>query len=95
MQIKTCVQAVRVLENIVDTLGVKATGTPLEPVYDIALLKQRFSKVRIILPGDIGDQCHFAFSSIEVEVMRGVLESRRKPVSGLESGLFEVASLAR
>jgi hypothetical protein len=50
----------RVLVNMIDTLGVEATGAALNAVDNVTLLKQKLGQVRAILASDTGDKSYFA-----------------------------------
>jgi hypothetical protein len=50
---------VRVLIEMIDARGIKKRGTPLDAVHFIALRKQKFGKIRAILPSDTGNKRPF------------------------------------
>ncbi len=59
VQLEACVVHVRVLVDVVHALRVEERGPALDAVHRVALLQQKLSQVRSVLPGDAGDQCNF------------------------------------
>jgi hypothetical protein len=59
VQLQVRVFDVRVLVDVVNALGVEAAGAAFDAVNDVAFFKQKFRKVRAVLAGDAGYQCHF------------------------------------
>ena len=60
VQLEVGVLNVRVLVDVVDTLGVEQRRTTLDAMNDVALLEQKFGKVRTVLAGDARDKGYFA-----------------------------------
>ena len=54
-----------VLVEMIDAIGVEATGAALDAVHDIALLQQQLSQIRTILASDACDQGSLAHKSIK------------------------------
>ena len=59
VQVKTDVPFVRVLVQMVDTVGIERRRTPFDPVNGISLAEQQFSQKGSVLPGHAGNQCNF------------------------------------
>ena len=55
MKNKVTVLRVRVLVDVVDTLGVKGGGAAFYAMDLIAFFEEEFGKVRAVLAGDAGD----------------------------------------
>ena len=50
---------VRVLVDVVDTLGVEGTGAALDAVHEVAFFQQQLRQVTSVLAGDAGDEGDF------------------------------------
>ena len=53
----------RILVNMVNTLGVEGRGTPFDAMHLVAFGQQELRQIRTILTGDTGNQCFFYFFS--------------------------------
>jgi hypothetical protein len=59
VQVEFRVRRVRILIDMVHTLGVERRGTTFNTVYFITFFQQQFCQVRTILPGNAGDESDF------------------------------------
>ena len=50
---------VRILVDVVYSIGIKAGGSPLNAVYFVTLLEQELREVGAVLSSDAGDKCGF------------------------------------
>src|SRR3546814_6985740 len=68
MQVEPCVTYVRVLVQMVDTLGVEGRGSTLDAVNLIPLREQKLRQIGAILTGNAGDErapCHVRHPSLQ------------------------------
>jgi len=59
VQSEALVVDMRVLVQVVDTVGVERLTTTFYAVHMVALGQQQFCKVRAVLAGNAGDECGF------------------------------------
>ncbi len=74
----------RVYIDVFDAFCVKHTGTADDPMNFVSFGKQRFCKVRAVLPGNPGDECAFyvrSFSSLQCKELEGQSLNELNPVS--------------
>ncbi len=55
MQLEVGVLDMRVLVDVINTVGIERTGSALDTVAGIAFFQQKFGKVGAVLTGDPGD----------------------------------------
>ena len=58
MQLERNALLVRIMHEMVDTLGVERRRTALYAVDDISFRKKKFGEIGAILPGCAGDEGH-------------------------------------
>ena len=59
MQEKANAGLMRVMIQMIDTIGVDQRRPPLHAMHDIVFGKEKLGEERAVLPGDAGDQGHF------------------------------------
>jgi hypothetical protein len=57
MEDQPAVRRLRVLVQMIDTLGIEQRTAPLDAVDFVSLVEQVFAQVRTVLAGDAGNQC--------------------------------------
>ena len=59
MQDKTRILFMRILIQVIDTVGIKQGRAPLDTMHLITLVQQKLGQIGTILPRNAGNQCHF------------------------------------
>jgi len=58
VQLEAGIVDVRILVDVVHTLGVKGAGAALDAVHDVTFFQQQLGQIGAVLAGDAGDECN-------------------------------------
>jgi hypothetical protein len=64
MQYEAAAGLMRVLIQMVDTIGIEQRGTALDAVDLVALVEQQFGQISAVLAGNAGNQCPLHFDEL-------------------------------
>ena len=64
MQNKTTALLVRILIQMIDTIGIEQRRASFDTVNFVAFFEQELSQIRAVLSGDAGDECFFIHACI-------------------------------